>query len=131
MLIALEERDQTLPMQEIIEQISLLSDAKGAEKNALNAVKLMTGHASKGLEFTTVFVIGCEEGLFPHANAIGLKRLESLEEERRLFYVAITRAKKKLYLTRSLTRKTDGHNTSVAKSRFVDEIPKNLIEEEF
>lgn len=120
-------------MSEIIDQIALLSDAKGAEKEKLNAVKLMTAHASKGLEFNTVFVIGAEEGLFPHANAIDENTSDAIEEERRLFYVAMTRAKKKLYISRACQKKAgkDGGIIISAASRFLREIPKNLTEEAF
>lgn len=120
-------------MSEIIDQIALLSDAKGAEKEKLNAVKLMTAHASKGLEFNTVFVIGAEEGLFPHANAIDENTSDAIEEERRLFYVAMTRAKKKLYISRACQKKAgkDGGIIISKASRFLREIPKNLTEEAF
>ena len=125
-------KDET--MAEIIDQIALLSETKGAEKEQLNAVKLMTAHASKGLEFDTVFIIGAEEGTFPHANAFMEKnKEEAIEEERRLFYVAMTRAKKKLYITRSCEKKSskDGGITFLKPSRFLREIPKSLQEDAF
>ena len=125
-------KDET--MAEIIDQIALLSETKGAEKEQLNAVKLMTAHASKGLEFETVFIIGAEEGTFPHANAFMEKnKEEAIEEERRLFYVAMTRAKKKLYITRSCEKKNskDGGITFLKPSRFLREIPKSLQEDAF
>jgi len=119
-------------MMEIIDQISLLSDTKGAEKEKLNAVKLMTAHASKGLEFNTVFIVGAEEGLFPHSNALNENTQDAIEEERRLFYVAMTRAEKKLYITRASQKRAgkDGLIMSQA-SRFLYEIPKHLTEEAF
>lgn len=119
-------------MAEIIDQVSLLSDTKGAEKENLNAVKLMTAHASKGLEFDTVFVVGAEEGTFPHANALQTGTDDAIEEERRLFYVAMTRAKKKLYITHSRQKKSsDGGIQAARQSRFLFEIPRNLTEDAF
>ena len=117
----------------IIDQVALLSDAKGAEKAELNAVKLMTAHASKGLEFDTVFIVGAEEGMFPHANAINENTVNAIEEERRLFYVAMTRAKKNLYITHCMQRKmgSEGSLNTCSESRFIEEIPKDLIEEAF
>lgn len=120
-------------MAQIIDQIALLSDTKGAEKEKLNAVKLMTAHASKGLEFDTVFLIGAEEGSFPHANALLDGGDDAIEEERRLFYVAMTRAKKKLYITRARQKKSskDGGYQMMSPSRFLKEIPSNLKEKAF
>ena len=112
----------------VIDQISLMSDAKGVQKEELDAVKLLSAHACKGLEFDTVFVSGVEEGLFPHWNSIKSSVPDkAVEEERRLFYVAMTRAKKKLYLT-SCTRRKD---QTVKQSRFINEIPKDLLEDCF
>lgn len=112
----------------VIDQISLMSDAKGAKKEELNAVKLMSAHSCKGLEFNTVFVTGVEEGLFPHWNSLkSANQTKAVEEERRLFYVAITRAKKKLYLTACKRRKEQ----DVRISRFINEIPNELLEDCF
>lgn len=112
----------------VIDQISLMSDAKGEQKKELNAVKLMSAHACKGLEFNTVFVSGVEEGLFPHWNSLKSNISDkSVEEERRLFYVAMTRAKKKLYLTACSKRK----DQDTKQSRFINEIPVSLLEECF
>lgn len=112
----------------VIDQISLMSDAKGAKKQELDAVKLMSAHSCKGLEFDTVFVAGVEEGLFPHWNSLKANvPAKAVEEERRLFYVAMTRAKKNLYLTACKERK--GQETK--KSRFVNEIPNELLEDCF
>ena len=115
-------------MQSVIDQCSLMSDVKGDKKEDVNTVKLLSAHACKGLEFDTVFLSGAEEGLFPHYNAINIKRKSAIEEERRLFYVAMTRAQNKLYITSCSKRKDQ---FSVKISRFVEEIPKNLIEECF
>lgn len=133
MIHSMETNNPNDTMAEIIDQVSLLSDAKGAEKETLNAVKLMTAHASKGLEFDTVFLIGAEEGLFPHANALSEATKEAIEEERRLFYVAMTRAKKKLYITKARQKNAskEGGITIVEESRFISEIPDKLIEDAF
>ncbi|MGD9773689.1 UvrD-helicase domain-containing protein [Diaphorobacter sp.] len=90
-----------------------------------DAVQLMTVHASKGLEFDAVFIGGIEEGLFPHENA--LSDQGGLEEERRLMYVAITRARKRLYLSHSQTRMLHGQTRYNVKSRFFDELPEGAL----
>lgn len=125
--------DGKLTTEETIDQIELLSETKGEEKAKLNAVKLMTAHASKGLEFDTVFIVGAEEGTFPHSNAMSTGNYEDIEEERRLFYVAMTRAEKKLYITHSRSRKQNfsGILQSTSESRFIKEIPSNLTEDAF
>ncbi len=91
-----------------------------------DAVQLMTVHAAKGLEFHTVFITGLEEGLFPHENA--LTETDGLEEERRLMYVAITRARKRLYLTHAQVRMLHGQPRYGLPSRFLEEIPAGLIQ---
>jgi DNA helicase-2/ATP-dependent DNA helicase PcrA len=90
-----------------------------------DAVQLMTVHAAKGLEFDGVFITGLEEGLFPHENA--MSDFEGLEEERRLMYVAITRARKRLYLSHSQTRMLHGQTRYNIKSRFFDEMPEHTL----
>lgn len=90
-----------------------------------DAVQLMTVHASKGLEFDGVFIGGMEEGLFPHENAMSDR--DGLEEERRLMYVAITRARKRLYLSHSQTRLLHGQTRYNVKSRFFDELPEEAL----
>jgi DNA helicase II / ATP-dependent DNA helicase PcrA len=90
-----------------------------------DAVQLMTVHASKGLEFDVVFITGMEEGLFPHENS--MSDHEGLEEERRLMYVAITRARKRLYLSHSQTRMLHGQTRYNIKSRFLDELPEHAL----
>jgi DNA helicase-2/ATP-dependent DNA helicase PcrA len=87
-----------------------------------DAIQLMTVHAAKGLEFDAVFITGLEEGLFPHENSVS--DLDGLEEERRLMYVAITRARKRLYLSCSQTRMLHGQTRYNIKSRFFDELPE-------
>jgi len=108
----------------LVEQEYLPDHPKGDQKK--DAVNLMTFHAAKGLEFPVVFMVGMEEGLFPHARAL-LDRNE-LEEERRLCYVGITRAKSKLYLTYARRRLYFGQQTSNIISRFVLELPKGIFE---
>ncbi len=90
-----------------------------------DAVQLMTVHASKGLEFDAVFITGLEEGLFPHENS--MNDFDGLEEERRLMYVAITRARKRLYLSHSQTRMLHGQTRYNLKSRFLDELPEECL----
>ncbi len=90
-----------------------------------DAVQLMTVHASKGLEFDAVFITGLEEGLFPHENA--MNDFDGLEEERRLMYVAITRARKRLYLSHSQTRMLHGQTRYNLRSRFLDELPEACL----
>ncbi|OQW90260.1 MAG: DNA helicase II [Rhodoferax ferrireducens] len=90
-----------------------------------DAIQLMTVHASKGLEFDCVFITGMEEGLFPHENSMTDR--DSLEEERRLMYVAITRARKRLYLSHSQTRMLHGQTRYNMKSRFFEELPEEAL----
>jgi DNA helicase-2/ATP-dependent DNA helicase PcrA len=90
-----------------------------------DAVQLMTVHAAKGLEFDAVFITGLEEGLFPHENAMTDR--DGLEEERRLMYVAITRARKRLYLTHAQTRLLHGQTRYNVRSRFVEELPDECL----
>ncbi|MCM2253818.1 MAG: ATP-binding domain-containing protein, partial [Ramlibacter sp.] len=90
-----------------------------------DAIQLMTVHSAKGLEFDCVFISGLEEGLFPHENS--LSDHEGLEEERRLMYVAITRARKRLYLSHAQTRLLHGQTRYNVKSRFFDELPEGAL----
>jgi DNA helicase-2/ATP-dependent DNA helicase PcrA len=90
-----------------------------------DAIQLMTVHSAKGLEFDCVFITGLEEGLFPHENSVA--DLDGLEEERRLMYVAITRARKRLYLSFSQTRMLHGQTRYNIKSRFFDELPDSAL----
>ena len=133
MIKSMESNSDNSSMSDIIDQVALLSETKGQEKANLNAVKLMTAHASKGLEFPVVFIIGAEEGVFPHANALQENTQDAIEEERRLFYVAMTRAEKELYITSSMQKKAgkDGGFIATKPSRFLLEIPKDLTEEAF
>ncbi len=102
-----------------------LESGDNQAKTGQDAVQLMTVHAAKGLEFDCVFITGMEEGLFPHENS--MNDYESLEEERRLAYVAITRARKRLYLSHSQTRMLHGQTRYNIKSRFFDELPEGAL----
>ena len=90
-----------------------------------DAIQLMTVHSAKGLEFDCVFITGMEEGLFPHENSMNDR--DGLEEERRLMYVAITRARQRLYLTHSQTRMLHGQTRYNLRSRFFDELPEHAL----
>ena len=105
--------------------MSLYTDLQAVDLDE-NTVTLMTIHSAKGLEFPTVFVVGMEEGVFPSLQAIG--ESEQMEEERRLAYVAITRAKKRLFLTSARQRMVFGQTAPHRVSRFVDEIPPEHID---
>ena len=112
-------------LEKFLEEVSLLSnhDEVETEKNLVN---LMTLHCAKGLEFPVVFIIGCEEGIFPHAKSIF--HPDQMEEERRLCYVGITRAKQKAYLTFTRQRRLWGQVMVNPPSRFLTDIPEHLIE---
>jgi len=111
-----------------LQQIVLLTDADEKDANA-DVVKLMTIHSAKGLEFPVVFVGGLEETLFP--NAMSINTREELEEERRLFYVAVTRAKKHLYLTYANARYRFGSLVQNDASRFLEELPEAFVDRTF
>ena len=111
-----------------LQQIVLLTDADDDKENA-DVVKLMTIHAAKGLEFPVVFVGGLEETLFPNAMAINTR--EELEEERRLFYVAITRAKQRLWMSYANARYRFGQLQQNDPSRFIDEISENYVDKSY
>ncbi len=114
-------------IEEFLAFSSLESDINSKKRDdQADVVKLMTVHASKGLEFDVVFISGLEEGLFPHSNSIGEPHM--IEEERRLMYVAITRAKSALYLSRCEERLLHGQRSHMVKSRFFREIPPKLIQ---
>ncbi|MDX6674348.1 MAG: ATP-dependent helicase UvrD/PcrA [Solirubrobacteraceae bacterium] len=109
-----------------LQQIALLSDADGL-RDEEGLATLMTLHTAKGLEFPIVFIIGCEEGVFPHSRALDEG---GLEEERRLCYVGITRAQRDLYFCYARTRNVFGSRMYGLRSRFIDEIPSNLTDDE-
>jgi DNA helicase II / ATP-dependent DNA helicase PcrA len=107
-----------------LQEIALVADADSRSDEGL--VTLMTLHNAKGLEYPTVFIAGCEDGVFPHSRAI---EEGALEEERRLFYVGITRAMRQLYLTHARRRAVFGAQSYGMRSRFLDEIPAELLDE--
>ena len=123
-----EDYNPGATLEEFLIEISLISDVKEAS-DCDEVVTLMTMHAVKGLEFDVVFITGLEEGLFPHSNSMFDE--SELEEERRLFYVAITRAKKVLYLTNARSRMLFGQIKSNLPSRFIEEINQEDIERLF
>jgi DNA helicase-2/ATP-dependent DNA helicase PcrA len=112
-----------------LQEITLLTDADNEKDENADSVKLMTIHAAKGLEFDCVFVGGLEETLFPSAMSINTR--EELEEERRLFYVAITRARKKLWLTHASARYRFGQLQQNEPSRFIEEMPEDYVDRAF
>ncbi len=121
-----EDEYGEISLDDFLNEISLVSDVT-EHTDGTNKVSLMTVHAVKGLEFDYVFVIGMEEGIFPHYNSINEGTNDAIEEERRLCYVAITRAKKDLWLINCKKRLLYGQNQVNAPSRFIDEIdPKYL-----
>ena len=126
----LDKEDDLGILGNFLTTVALVSDVDELN-NDEQSVTLMTLHSAKGLEFPLVFIVGLEEGIFPHVRSLGAYGQENkseLEEERRLMYVGITRAKEKLYLTCAQERKVYGHTQTNPKSRFIDEIPLNLIE---
>lgn len=113
-------------LQDFLENVALVSDVDDFESSE-SKVTLMTLHAAKGLEFPVVFLAGLDEGLFPHSRT--LMDPEQIEEERRLAYVGITRAERQLYVTNAVTRTMYGRISAYMPSRFLGEIPPELVEE--
>jgi DNA helicase-2/ATP-dependent DNA helicase PcrA len=130
----LEEPIPNRPLREdvllsaYLQQITLLTDADDKDENA-DTVKMMTIHAAKGLEFSCVFAVGLEEMLFP--NAMSINTREELEEERRLFYVVITRAKQRLWVSYANTRYKFGQVVQNEPSRFISELPEEHIDRSY
>lgn len=120
-----EERTGSVNLSDFLEEISLVADIS-EHKEEKDAVTLMTIHSAKGLEFDCVFLCGMEEGIFPHQNSFGSDA--EIEEERRLCYVGITRARKVLYLTNAHSRILYGREQVNPPSRFIKEIDKNLLD---
>ena len=122
-----EEEQGSATLEDFLDEISLVSDL-AEHQDGSNRVSLMTVHSVKGLEYDYVFIVGMEEGIFPHYNAINDGSQSAIEEERRLCYVAITRAKKKLYILAAKSRMLFG-NTNINKpSRFIEEINKEYLD---
>jgi DNA helicase-2/ATP-dependent DNA helicase PcrA len=113
----------TRTMDEFLENIALIADQDTITDN--NAPTLLTLHAAKGLEFGAVFIVGLDDGIIPHSRSFD--EPEQMEEERRLFYVGITRAKDKLYLLRAIQRGGRGMTEETFPSRFLDDIPESLL----
>lgn len=112
-------------LRDFIDHAALTSDTDALDSSA--RVTLMTVHSAKGLEFPIVFLVGLEDGIFPHSRSIGDEK--ELEEERRLAYVAITRAEKILYVTHSMRRRVYGEEIAAEPSQFLNEMPLELIED--
>ncbi len=110
---------------EFLQQVALVSDTDNLD-NISNNVTLMTLHSAKGLEFPIVFLAGCDEGVFPHQRTFNIP--SEMEEERRLMYVGVTRAEEKLYLTSAKRRQMWGEYKYYNPSRFIEEIPRQLLE---
>ena len=119
-----EERTGSVNLGDFLEEVSLIADISNHTEDG-DVVTLMTLHSAKGLEFPVVFLVGMEEGIFPHNMSI---MENNLEEERRLCYVGITRAKERLYLTNAKRRMLYGKDSMNLPSRFINEINPDLLE---
>ncbi len=122
-----EQNSNISRLDDFLEEVSLLTDLDNYDGDA-DSLVLMTLHNAKGLEFPIVFIIGMEEGIFPHSRSMG--NLEEIEEERRLCYVGITRAMEKVFLTSAQTHRIYGDVSYMKASRFLSEIPSSLISDE-
>ena len=122
-----EEEYGSATLNDFLDEISLVSDMT-EHQDGSNRVSLMTVHSVKGLEFDYVFIVGMEEGIFPHYNAINDGSNSAIEEERRLCYVAITRAKKELYILTAESRMLFGNTNRNMPSRFIEEIDKQYLD---
>jgi DNA helicase-2/ATP-dependent DNA helicase PcrA len=122
-----EERGKESNLQNFLEEMALVSEADSLKEHQ-NSVTLMTLHISKGLEYPYVFIVGMEDGLFPSAQSIGETDTSSVEEERRLAYVGITRARKKLFLTYAMLRRIWGQEHHQRPSRFLKELPTQFVQ---
>lgn len=120
----LAEEYQTRTLAEFLENIALVSDQDTIQEG--NVPTLLTMHAAKGLEFGVVFIVGLDDGVLPHSRSFDDP--EAMEEERRLFYVGMTRAKERLYLVRALCRAGRGYSEETTESRFLEDIPPALLQ---
>lgn len=120
------QRTETPTLSGFLEEISLITDVDRYDEDA-DAVTMMTMHSAKGLEFPTVFLCGCEEGLFPSYRS--MESEDEIEEERRICYVAMTRAKRELHITCAKRRMLYGQTSYAKPSRFISEIPSELVED--
>jgi DNA helicase-2/ATP-dependent DNA helicase PcrA len=124
-MMSLEQAEEKVSLESFLEKVSLVTDVDLYEDKG-NRVSLMTLHCAKGLEFPFVFIVGLEEGLLPHYRRG--EEIEDMEEERRLFYVGMTRAKERLFLSRAEERSTFGVGRANLPSRFLDELPMELMQ---
>jgi DNA helicase-2/ATP-dependent DNA helicase PcrA len=124
-MMGLEQGEEKVSLETFLDKVSLVTDVDLYEDKG-NRVSLMTLHCAKGLEFPMVFIVGLEEGLLPHYRRG--EEIEDMEEERRLFYVGMTRAKERLFLSRAEERSTFGVGRANLPSRFLDELPVELMQ---
>lgn len=124
-LLAVAEEFDEVGLTEFLEHVALISDQDTLSQNQ-NAPTMLTLHAAKGLEFPVVFIIGLDENILPHQRSFDDP--ESMAEERRLFYVGITRAKNRLFLSRAFRRRIYGTSSMTSASRFLEDLPPNLVE---
>lgn len=125
-IVRMQKQDESAALAELISRLALMDILqRGEDKRQPDAVQLMTLHAAKGLEFPHVFIVGFEEELLPHATSI---QQETIEEERRLAYVGITRARKSLWLTLARVRKRYGERVRCEPSRFLEELPRDELD---
>jgi len=124
-IMGLEQGEEKISLESFLDKVSLVTDVDLYEDKG-NRVSLMTLHCAKGLEFPLVFIVGIEEGVLPHYRRG--EEVEDMEEERRLFYVGMTRAKERLFLSRAEKRSTFGVGRANLPSRFLDELPVELLE---
>ena len=124
-MMGLEQGEEKVSLETFLDKVSLVTDVDLYEDKG-NRVSLMTLHCAKGLEFPMVFIVGIEEGLLPHYRRG--EEIEDMEEERRLFYVGMTRAKERLFLSRAEERSTFGVGRANLPSRFLDEFPVELMQ---
>jgi DNA helicase-2/ATP-dependent DNA helicase PcrA len=124
-MMGLEQGEEKVSLESFLDKVSLVTDVDLYEDKG-NRVSLMTFHCAKGLEFPVVFIVGVEEGLLPHYRRG--EEIEDMEEERRLFYVGMTRAKERLFLSRAEQRSTFGVGRANLPSRFLDELPMELLQ---
>jgi DNA helicase-2/ATP-dependent DNA helicase PcrA len=124
-LMGLEQGEEKVSLESFLDKVSLVTDVDLYEDKG-NRVSLMTLHCAKGLEFPVVFIVGIEEGLLPHYRRG--EEIEDMEEERRLLYVGMTRAKERLFLSRAEERSTFGAGRANLPSRFLDELPVDLLQ---
>ena len=123
-MMEFEKGEEEVSLETFLDKVSLVSDVDLYEDKG-NRVSLMTLHCAKGLEFPCVFITGMEDGLLPHHRRG--EEIQDIEEERRLFYVGMTRARERLFLSRAERRHTFGVGHANLPSRFLDEIPSDLI----